>query len=342
MALLCPLTLAIPTSIQFENENGNAVMDTIRPLFIGDKVPDIKFKNIINYPSPSAKLSDFRGKLVILDFWGKYCAPCIHALAKLDSLQEQFMGQVQIITISDFLQKSDLEKTIGRIFKKENFHLPVLLEDKSLSQYFAHQIVSHLVWINKEGVVIAITGSDYVTTDNIQNTLDGKLVNLPVKRDVLGFDYRKPLLAFAQPNTAKPKFLLYSTLTANIDGIAPPSGTFEDTAKNVSITSFYNQDLLSLCQIAIDYKTGATPDDFILNVKNTSRYIKPETEHYDQWEKNNTYCYYIQLPLHTSESEIIKTVKQDLLHWLSVLGIEARKDRYKNADVYIVEEKELK
>lgn len=51
--------------------------DAIKPLNIGDKVPDIEFKDVVNYPKKKVKLSDFKGQMVILDFWGTYCCTCI-------------------------------------------------------------------------------------------------------------------------------------------------------------------------------------------------------------------------------------------------------------------------
>jgi thiol-disulfide isomerase/thioredoxin len=58
-------------------------------LKIGDKVPEITISNILNYkdstgkPSTSAKISEFKGKLLILDFWATWCTPCIKYLPEL-------------------------------------------------------------------------------------------------------------------------------------------------------------------------------------------------------------------------------------------------------------------
>ncbi len=38
------------------------------PLKIGDRAPDITIK-AVNHTSSTLKLSDFKGKLLILDFW---------------------------------------------------------------------------------------------------------------------------------------------------------------------------------------------------------------------------------------------------------------------------------
>lgn len=314
----------------------------IHPLSIGDSVPDIEFTNVINFPVSKIHLSDLKGKLVILDFWGQYCAPCIQELPRLDSLQRRYKDQIRIITISDFTQTSLLKKTLNRFIKTKDFQLPVLLANKTLSALFPHLLVSHVVWIDKTGMIKAITGTDYVTESNIQTVLDKQPVNWPVKKDMLGFDYKSPLLCLAQTGLANPRFLYYSTFTGYLDGIAPPTGTFVDSGSHSTFTSFYNYDLLALCQTALDYSAGAGRDQFILKVKDTAKYVMPENNYYESWRRNNTYCYYIRLPLGLSDDEIKSAVKQDLAHWLSIMGIQIAKQAEssgnKQITTYIISE----
>ncbi len=62
---------------------------------IGGHVPDITLQNIININQQNFRLSDFKGKLIILDFWGIYCSSCIAAFPKLDSLQTKYNDKIQ-------------------------------------------------------------------------------------------------------------------------------------------------------------------------------------------------------------------------------------------------------
>jgi len=57
-------------------------------LEIGAPVPDLLLENVFNYPGGSAQLSDFDGKLLIIDFWEitypmlSYQFPYIRELAR--------------------------------------------------------------------------------------------------------------------------------------------------------------------------------------------------------------------------------------------------------------------
>lgn len=47
----------------------------------------------------SVSLTDFRGKWVILDFWGSWCAPCLKGMPELKEIYQQYGGRIEIIGV---------------------------------------------------------------------------------------------------------------------------------------------------------------------------------------------------------------------------------------------------
>ena len=171
-----------------------AQQPALKPLTIGDTVPDITISKIINYKTTSAKLSDFKGKLVILDFWAVWCSGCIQGMPKLDSLQKEFKNKLQVILINDEGERSTLEnekKTKAffdnlEIKSNGSFTLPSSLKRiDSLEKLFPHIFIPHYVWVGPKGKVIAITNSQEINRENIKAVSDGSPEKMPLKADRL-------------------------------------------------------------------------------------------------------------------------------------------------------------
>jgi uncharacterized protein (TIGR03435 family) len=156
---------------------------------IGIKAPDVPFQKIVNYGKPSASLSDFNGKVVILDFWATWCGPCISSFPKLETLQAKFGNQLQILTITD-----DPEERITRFLSKRKLSLPIVLDNnRSIASSFPHRSIPHLVIIDKNGLVSAITSSSGITEEIVQKVIDGERIDLKEKKDVMDYNENDPL-----------------------------------------------------------------------------------------------------------------------------------------------------
>jgi len=179
----------------------------LRELHIGDRVPDLVVDNVLHYPGGTLKLSDFRGKLLILDFMSTGCKSCILKLPAYDSVQKQYGDRLQILLVT-----SDEKKYTGDVWKRNKFlsriTLPVVTEDSALAALFPHEVISHLAWIDAGGRVKAITTPQYVNAGNIDRVLNNEAVRWPVKKDILHFDRNIPLLELYGN---RPEY--YSTLT---------------------------------------------------------------------------------------------------------------------------------
>lgn len=172
-------------------QDKKAVDVTTKGIQIGQQVPDITIANIHNYKTKTAKISDFKGKLLIIDFWATWCSSCIKNFPKMEDFQKKFAGKIQILAST-----SQNQETIKKFLKSHStttgktFNVTTAVDDKILKELFPHNGIPHIVWIDQEGKVAAITGVEEVTELNITQILSGKGNHFKEK---LPIDIKRPL-----------------------------------------------------------------------------------------------------------------------------------------------------
>jgi len=189
----------------------------VRSLSIGDEMPDLKFE-MLDYKNPTANLSDFRGKLLILDFWSTWCTSCIAKFPELVSIQKKFGDKVMILPVGfDAYREGSIKAFLTkRNSEKKPINLPSALQkdsDTLLMKLIPFRGLPHEVWIDTAGKIIAITYSEEVNEKNVNNYFHGKLEELPLKYWDPNFDMQKPLLL--NGNGGPDENFLYRSIITN-------------------------------------------------------------------------------------------------------------------------------
>ena len=113
---------------------------------------DINQKNV--------NLDDFKGKLIILNFWATWCAPCKEEMPSLDNLQSNTkLNNLKIFPIN--IGQEDLSKSES-FFKQLNIkNLDIYIDPPiTLAKKFSLRGVPTTIFFNKEGKEFArIIGS---------------------------------------------------------------------------------------------------------------------------------------------------------------------------------------
>ena len=204
---------------------GQAVIPT--PLALGEKCPNLEFSNLVNTSISGVKLSDYKGKLVILDFWATWCGACVKALPKLNKLQKKYQEEIVILpityqdreTVKTFLDKREASGYFG----EEELALTMVVNDSAAQEYFPHKLLPHTVWLDKSANYITATKSDMINETTIEKYLSEDIAPNELKKDLLEINMNLPLL-FGGLGKSSPdlKSLKYSSLflEGKIDGLA--------------------------------------------------------------------------------------------------------------------------
>jgi len=147
---------------------------------VGTGVEDFPVKKILNYSSPSSTFSRFNSKLLIVDFFGTWCVPCIKALPHLTTLQATYKDKINVLLVSE-----ETEVQLERFIKKRDaFTLPVVVdEEKKFISLFQPPSYPYTVVIGRNNKILAFPTQDELTVENMDKWLKeqdaggGKIIN---------------------------------------------------------------------------------------------------------------------------------------------------------------------
>ena len=123
-------------------------------LKIGDAVPPVQRPDIDGRPRA---LAEWRGKLVLVNFWASWCGPCREEMPLLDKTQQRLAAKgFQIVGIA-----SDSVASTRSFLDAVPVHYPILIDDpargEGLSETFGNDrdVLPYSVLIGADGRILA-------------------------------------------------------------------------------------------------------------------------------------------------------------------------------------------
>jgi thiol-disulfide isomerase/thioredoxin len=145
-------------------------------LHLGDTVPDFAFTGLDGKPR---HLSEFRGKFVLLDFWGTWCGPCRRQLPDLEKAYRQFRSRGLVILGMNDDREADKAR---EVLSAAKVTYPQSTGDAGydlVHKRFRIDRFPTLVLLDGEGKVIALDADEAFSADHIAGTLNRWLLAHP-------------------------------------------------------------------------------------------------------------------------------------------------------------------
>lgn len=196
---ICML-LILGVSISFAQ-----ITTTIKPLEVGQQMPAVVVSNLTNTKDKTFNFADYKGKLVIIDYWATWCAPCIATMPKLDELQKKFSDKLKIVLVGQE-GKEKIDKFLSTRERLQGLKtaLPIIYNDVQLRSYFPHTAIPHTVLIDGNGKVVAITSPEELNEQKLMQVMNGAEIKVSAKTDRYSIN-RDEL--FFNERMAKPLFV---------------------------------------------------------------------------------------------------------------------------------------
>ena len=134
--------------------------------------PDFSFTSL---DGTQISLEDFKGKVVVLDFWGTWCGPCVESVPDLRQLHQKYSPDPSFVLISI---SSDRNDEVWREFTQENKMVWPQYRDKDRRILRAFEITAFptYVIIDHEGIVRHRTiGLNWSGSAGLENVIKKQL-----------------------------------------------------------------------------------------------------------------------------------------------------------------------
>jgi peroxiredoxin len=117
----------------------------------GNLAPDFSLKTL---DGRTVKLSDFRGKVVLLNFWASYCAPCRVEMPSLVDLYKTYQPRgFEIVGVS--IDDPGEQSAVARFLKEMNVGYTILLGTNSVADlYGGARLIPHTFFISRDGTIV--------------------------------------------------------------------------------------------------------------------------------------------------------------------------------------------
>ncbi len=148
LTILFVFTAAVLVILLLRNERDSTVTST-KQIQVGFPAPDFTFPDL---NGQQVRLSDHRGKVVLVNIWATWCPPCREEMPSMQKLYERFKGEnFEILAVS--IDSTGREAVVP-FMRKLNLTFPALLDPKGdIRPLYRVTGIPESFIIDKEGIL---------------------------------------------------------------------------------------------------------------------------------------------------------------------------------------------
>lgn len=142
------------------------IREKIRKNLSGGSPPAIDAARWLN--SDELPWDKLKGKVVVLDFWGTWCGPCVKKLPEVQKLADKF-GDRGLVVIG--IHSAEASETCEDFIKKNNISYPIAIDSGKTAETYAVSAWPTVFVIDKTGKVVVGYTNDVPSDETIENLL---------------------------------------------------------------------------------------------------------------------------------------------------------------------------
>jgi len=98
------------------------------------------------------RLSDYRGRAVVVDFWATWCPPCLFQVPELNAFWKKHRDAGDVVVLGVAVD-AEGERVVAPWVAEQGVEYPILIGDEGLARRFGVQGFPTLVLVRPDGVL---------------------------------------------------------------------------------------------------------------------------------------------------------------------------------------------
>lgn len=119
---------------------------SMKLLPVGDTAPDWQLSDA---EGKTHSLSEYRGKVVVMDFWATWCGPCKEVMPRMQKLYEKYQDRVVVFGVNSW-EKNDPVA----LMKKKRYSYGLLLKGEDIADNYRVTSLPAVYVIGTDGKII--------------------------------------------------------------------------------------------------------------------------------------------------------------------------------------------
>lgn len=158
-----------PKYLQEENGNAAGAAGT-ESMLVGKAAPDFELEMM---GGDRFRLSEHKGKIVVLDFWATWCSHCLQSMPELVRMHDSSGPDVEVIAVN----LEETPEAISTMLDRHKWKIPVALDrEGAVATKYGVTAIPQTVVIGREGTVVRhFIGGGSNVTKNLAESVKGLL-----------------------------------------------------------------------------------------------------------------------------------------------------------------------
>ncbi|MDR0841404.1 MAG: TlpA family protein disulfide reductase [Christensenellaceae bacterium] len=112
---------------------------------------------VLDESGGEVKLSDMRGKPVVLNFWASWCPPCKSEMPEFDKVYKELGGEITFMMIDLADNQRETIETGKAYIEKQGYSFPVYYDTTGeAADNYGVSLIPTTVFINGDGVLVTL------------------------------------------------------------------------------------------------------------------------------------------------------------------------------------------